>query len=482
MTRMNILVLGLLALFVPRVFAAEEETAVVVLTEKTFDEFIKNNPVSLIEFFAPWCGHCKSLAPEYEKAAKILKEKDSIPLGSVDATVEKELGTRFQIRGFPTLKIFRNGEPEEYRGGRTADSIVSYIEQVTGPAVVVASSKDDVEKIIKENAVVYVGRFTKGEGDEKHDIFTKVADSHRTKGKFVTYVSADVDAHGEVHAHRKDEEAPKHEIKDSEALGEFIANEFFPLFGAISGENYSDYAARDIEMVWYCGGPDDFEKVSKVVREVAKDLRGTYSFVWLDSDQFGSHAEGALGINEFPGMVLQAKKGRYLFPHKDLKVENMKSFFSDVESGKIQRTIKSEDIPEKNDEPVKVVVANNFEDLVFQKDKDVMLEVYAPWCGHCKKLEPIFTEFAEKLEKSGVDHVVVAKMDGTANESPSDEFEWTGFPTLFYVRAGEKTPMRYDGARTTEGLIEFIKKKSSKEVNMKEEKKTEKEEEVKEEL
>ena len=66
---------------------------------------------------APWCGHCKSLAPQYEAAAKSLAESSSpIKLAKVDATEETELATEFGVKGYPTMIFFKKGNKKEYTG------------------------------------------------------------------------------------------------------------------------------------------------------------------------------------------------------------------------------------------------------------------------------------------------------------------------------------------------------------------------------
>merc|ERR1711964_703502 len=80
----------------------------------------------------------------------------------------------------------------------------------------------------------------------------------------------------------------------------------------------------------------------------------------------------------------------------------------------------------------------------------------------CKALEPEYTKFAEKIRDSGLDDMVmVAKLDGTLNDSPVDSIEWQGFPSLFYTKAGDSTPLTYDGARDANGLWEYLEKNHS---------------------
>ena len=100
------------------------ESKVAVLGLGNFTEWVEKYEVSLVEFYSPNCGHCVALAPNYEKAAKILlDDPNPVPLAKVDATVEHELSKKYEINGFPTLYIFRKGRHYEYKGGREVQGI-----------------------------------------------------------------------------------------------------------------------------------------------------------------------------------------------------------------------------------------------------------------------------------------------------------------------------------------------------------------------
>jgi len=103
---------------------------------------------------------------------------------------------------------------------------------------------------------------------------------------------------------------------------------------------------------------------------------------------------------------------------------------------------------------VKVVVAKNFDQIVNENDKNIFIEFYAPWCGHCKQLDPKYKKLAKSLSKNG--KIVIAKMDATANDVPPP-FDVTGFPTIYFVPANDKrNPIKYEGGREVEDMKQYL--------------------------
>ena len=108
---------------------AGNEKDVIELTDDNFDSTVFNDEnMWLIAFYAPWCGHCKKLLPEWTAAATQLR--GTVKIAKVDATVHQKLAQKYQIQGYPTIKVFAPGKGdkkvEEYEGPRDTSGIVQY--------------------------------------------------------------------------------------------------------------------------------------------------------------------------------------------------------------------------------------------------------------------------------------------------------------------------------------------------------------------
>merc|ERR1712072_1684923 len=160
----------------------------------------------------------------------------------------------------------------------------------------------------------------------------------------------------------------------------------------------------------------------------------------------------------------------------ELSDENIRVFVTKYLEGKLKQHLLSEDIPEDWDaKPVKVLVGKNFEQVALDVEKNVLVEFYAPWCGHCKQLAPVWDKLGEHFKDD--DSVVIAKSDATLNEF--DGVEVQGFPTLKYFPKGEAAMMDYNGGRDLDSLIKFVENEG-KEV-AEEEEEDEEEEDIEEE-
>lgn len=143
-----IAVISLFLAFSTFVYTADEGPSLVLrLTDATFDETIKENPVIMVKFFAPGCGHCKALKPEYKKAAQMAKDQGkSYVFAEIDATAHVGAAEKYEIQAFPTMKLFVNEDPTDYEGERKAEDIISFIDKKAGPPSVELNAEQLKEK------------------------------------------------------------------------------------------------------------------------------------------------------------------------------------------------------------------------------------------------------------------------------------------------------------------------------------------------
>eukprot|EP00884_Botryococcus_braunii_P017433 jgi/Botrbrau1/4373/Bobra.105_2s0019.1 len=115
------------------VSGAVHTDGVVNLTKKTYDEAVADGKLWFVKYFAPWCGHCKKLAPAWKDLADHYRGDNQVNIAHVDCTAEKDICSSNEIRGYPTLKVVFNGqEHKSYLGQRDLESLKKFVDETKG--------------------------------------------------------------------------------------------------------------------------------------------------------------------------------------------------------------------------------------------------------------------------------------------------------------------------------------------------------------
>ncbi len=443
--------------------------------------FILTAPISL--YFVFFITSIQSLKGPYAEAAATLKAHDeTIALGKLDATEEKDTAARFDIKGFPTLKWFVDGEVAmDYSGGRTADEIVAWIKKKTGPPSTVLADTAALDEAKKDTSSVY-GYFAKFEGEE-HDAFEALAaktdeasfykTSDATVAKALGIAKAPGFAIGRNYPDFGFEvvSGDKHTTMSgktplAERLVAFLTAEKLPAFINFSPATANKIFGAGIDhQVIVVAPAESFEEKSALRKDlIAASAKTKGTIVWVVAHSTAETADPI--INYFgldkelktPQVVgfMSSKGTKYAMGENDkVNAGTLEKFAKTVIDGTAPKKTKSAAVPEEPlDEGVTVVVGTTFESIVQNPKKDVLLEIYAPWCGHCKTLAPIYAKLAKRFKD--IDSVVIAKMDGTENEVP--DLEVQGYPTLMFFPAEKNAEaIKFDGARELKDLTKFIK-------------------------
>lgn len=480
---------------------ADPNSAVVKLTTENFKSFVEENSLILAEFFAPWCGYCKKLAPEFTQAANDLNESNpNIKLAQVDCTEEEELCKDFGIRGYPTLKIIRgSNEPEDYEGTREANGIKEYMIKQSLPPVQIPKSVEDLVAVLEEQTKPFVIQIASA-GDKAiasvNESFTDVANGLRKDLNFISVETPELlDSLAEKYFEFKPSDYLKkagflvvhptdssiipfpsdfklEDLKDG--LTEFIKTEVVPYFGDINRETYMMYMESPLPLAYYFYKEQaQRDEMEELFNKLGKKYRGKFNFVGLDANLFGRHAEL---LNMDPEIVplfaiqdpnTNKKYGVDQAANPDgPNVDQIEELVEDFVAGKASPIVKSEPLPTKEEQdasPVSLLVTHNHDDVLKDTSKDVIVEYYAHWCGHCKKLAPIWDELGQLYKDNNAD-VVVAKIDHSKNDVETS-IPIEGYPTIFLYPAngeideatGLRKPISYSGARELDAFVEFVK-------------------------
>ncbi|XP_037114779.1 protein disulfide-isomerase A2 [Syngnathus acus] len=449
----------------------DEDKNVMVLHGNNFARALNQTKYLLVEFYAPWCGHCKQLEPIYAEAAGKLKDQPAVGLAKVDATDEKELADEFAINSFPVLKLFVHGDrkqPIDFNGQRTVNGIIRWLKRRSGPGATVLADADSAASFVDAHNITVVGFFKSLESDAAKEFSQLVMDTTDTEFGITTspevFQKYELKSETVVLFKKFDDGRVDYTLSDDGKLDKsnltsFIQEnslEFIIPFTKETGDKIFSSSIRLHCLLFINSTVESHTVLVDQVRPLAKTYKSKMLFVTIDV------AGDVLFVLEFFGVVLAdvpTARIMSMDTGKKFKVDtadlsgSLPSLCQEVLDGTAKPYYRSQDVPEDwNKAPVKVLVGKNFESVALDPTKNVFVKFYAPWCGHCKELVPIWDQLGEKYAEH--EDIVIAKIDSTANEL--EAFTISGFPTLKYFPAGGKEPVEYSGKRDLETLSKFL--------------------------
>ncbi|CAG8709036.1 4692_t:CDS:2, partial [Ambispora leptoticha] len=297
--------------------ADEQPSDVISLTKDTFHSIVDPENVILVEFFAPWCGHCKALA-------------------KVDCTAESELCQEHEIRGYPTLKVFRDGNATDYTGGRKEDSIISYMKKQTLPAISDVTV-ENLDTFKDSENVVIVGFFT-ADSQEEYNTFAKVAEANRDSD-FVFGATGQKEAADKedlkppvivLYKNFDERNATLYPPFDEEKLSTFIKTNSIPLLAEIGPENYAAYVDSGLPLAFlFYENDEQRTTLGKEIEPIALETKGKVNFVYIDAVKYGSHAQNINLKEVWPAFGIQKPEEGLKYPYdqsKEITTENIRAF------------------------------------------------------------------------------------------------------------------------------------------------------------
>ncbi|PIA37392.1 hypothetical protein AQUCO_03000171v1 [Aquilegia coerulea] len=365
-----------------------DEKDVVVLKQGNFSDYIEKNRYVFVEFYAPWCGHCQALAPEFAAAATELKGQ--AVLAKVDASVENELGQQYEVHGFPTLYFFVDGVHKPYSGQRTKEAIVTWVKKKTGPGVSNVTTTEEADHILNTEEKLVVGFLDSLVGPQSDEL----AAASRIDDDVNFYQTDNPDVAKLFHIDPKakrpalvllKKEAEKLSQFDGQftksEIVEFVFGNKLPLVTVFTRESAPLVFDSPIKkQLLLFATSNDSEKLLPVFRDAAKLFKGklVFIFVEMDNEDVGKPVSEYFGVSDGPKILAYTGNddARKFVHDGEVTLDTVKAFGADFLEDKLKPFFKSDPIPETNDGDVKVVVGNNFDDIVLDESKDVLLEVF----------------------------------------------------------------------------------------------------------
>jgi len=389
-----------------------------ILTKQNFHSETSHGS-HFVMFYAPWCGHCKRLHPIWGELAEKYneeQERDFVTIGKVDCTVDTDLCSEQDISGYPTLKLFNNGDLANglrYRGKREIPAFDKFL------AENVKAAEEEDEK--EEDAA---------EEEEEDDEAAAPAAAEP--------VTVDIeDGLAKLTAQSFDAHVGQ---------GVHFVKFFAPWCGHCQRMAPAwDQLAKALE-------DDDHVSIGRVDCTLDRELCSTHGvrgYPTLLLFVNGMKEEKYQGGREFQELFAYASKQGEKYAHAKLSAKEIVP----QDTAQVPEEPELDIQVQKPAEPVLVLGESNFDSTL--AEGLVFVKFYAPWCGHCRNMAPTWEELANKY--SSQTGVKIAKVDCTEERSLCSRHSVNGYPTLLLFYAGLKIA-EYEEARSLDSLIAFVEK------------------------
>ena len=425
----------LMALFAVAACEEEEDDGVFVITDENFDAELGKGTPLMVNFYAPWCSHCKDMAEDYSLAAEELGNNDPpVLLAKYDTTEYKEVTKRYGIRGFPTILFFYKGEYVEYTGVRESEDFVNWVKRKLGEPSIETTCDELLAFVPESDKDLQVTYF----GDLSHKDFTEVfqvaARNMNLQEKFRFYHTTDVSCvtklkhsgNREILVQRRFDETVYPFVeseKTLEGFQKFLNRVWIPSSFEFL-EEYIDIIFTDQKPAMFLFVKDTKEdsQLLKTYKQAAFQYRNEIFFVYssiYEGIQEKLADYGFVFDYHLPTLrIIDASddntKYRYEGDLSKLEVQDVKNFVQDFKAKKLPVYYKSLEVPAENNGDLKVVVGKTFPQMVLENTGEVFIRFYGPWCGYSKKLEKKWVEFATLLKD--VQGLTIMDIDNLNNE------------------------------------------------------------------
>jgi len=303
-------------------------------------------------FYAPWCGHCKTLKPVFEETAQ--KVGGKYVLAKVDCTVDNELCGQYNVKGYPTVIFFKNGNKKDYDGPRTMEGIISWLDKKSGPVSVDLTTAESIAEFSNPNYVI--GYFS--EKNEAYKAYIAAAEDPRLVDMKFGLVSDSSlfngNAEGSIDYFTKEgkEDVPSDKTATADDIATYLFDSTFPVFQEVDASNFKSYASRKKKLVlaWIKTKGENAAQEIEVLSKLAPSYP-EFSFGYISHENFGPNMDrmGASG-KVVPAITLLSfsdNKPITFEKEGEWNEESVKEWIEGVLSGKYKYKLKSEELPEK---------------------------------------------------------------------------------------------------------------------------------------